>query len=76
MYSVVLSLPMNTNLLIPEMPLSGNFLKSGNFRWKERTSEKMKQCLLKGLKALFNKVFTLKNLSCISLHAISVFDTV
>ena len=28
------------------------------------------------LKALFNNVFTLKNLSCMSLHAISVFDKV
>ena len=26
------------------------------------------------LKALFNNVFTLKNLSCMSLHAISVFE--
>ena len=28
------------------------------------------------LKALFNNVFTLENLSCMSLHAISVFDKV
>ena len=28
------------------------------------------------LKALFNNVFLLKNLSCLSLHAISVFDKV
>ena len=28
------------------------------------------------LKALFNNVFTLKNLSCMSLHAIKVFDKV
>ena len=28
------------------------------------------------LKALFNNVFTLKNLSCVSLHAISVFGKV
>ena len=28
------------------------------------------------LKALFNHVFTLKNLSCVFLHAISVFDKV
>ena len=28
------------------------------------------------LKALFNNVFTFKNLSCMSLHAISVFDKV
>ena len=28
------------------------------------------------LKALFNNVFTLKNLSCMALHAISVFDQV
>ena len=28
------------------------------------------------LKALFNNVFTLKHLSCMSLHAISVFDKV
>ena len=28
------------------------------------------------LKALFNNVFTLKNLSCMALHAISVFDNV
>ena len=32
--------------------------------------------MFKPLKALFNNVFTLKNLSCISLHAISVFDKV
>ena len=28
------------------------------------------------LKALFNNVFTLKNLSCMALHAISVFSKV
>ena len=28
------------------------------------------------LKALFNNVFTLNNLSCMTLHAISVFDNV
>ena len=32
--------------------------------------------LIDGLKALFNNVLTLKNLSCMSLHAISVFDKV
>ena len=28
------------------------------------------------LKALFNNVFTFKNLSCMAIHAISVFDKV
>ena len=32
--------------------------------------------VVKRLKALFNNVFTLKNLSCMSIHAISVFDKV
>ena len=34
------------------------------------------QTILNGLKASFNNVFTFKNLSYMSLHAISVFDKV
>ena len=34
------------------------------------------QCAHLSLKALFNNVFTLKNLSCMALHAISVFGKV
>ena len=30
--------------------------------------------VMEGLKALFNNVSTLKNLSCMALHAISAFD--
>ena len=41
-------------------------------------SQRMALCdgVTMALKALFNNVFTFKNLSCMSLHAISVFDKV
>ena len=35
---------------------------------------KTKQSSNPPLKALFNNIFTLTNLSCMSLHAVSVFD--
>ena len=40
----------------------------------KRERERCPNLLLSELKALFNNVLTFKNLSCMSLHVISVFE--
>ena len=69
-YQITLSLCL-ISIWQPRSVASGNLLNS-----ERKGGNKICLYLDVEFKALFNNVFTLKNLSCMSLHAISVLDKV